>query len=104
MPATIEALSYASLDYLKSFNLAAVAVSPSGRVYVCRDPKGAVAAWWCKRDDADQIAHVAWTNADVPGAASRLGLSRRMTSCSDVSESERPRSTRQSARPSTPEC
>jgi hypothetical protein len=71
MPA-IEPLSYASLDYLKS--LRCVCVSSSGRVYVSRDPKGAVAAWWTKSEHADQIAHVAWTNADVPGAASRLGL------------------------------
>ena len=73
MPA-IEPLSYAAIDYLRAFDLAAVAVSPSGRVYVCRDPKGASMAWWCKSEYADQIAHVAWTNGDVPGAASRLGL------------------------------
>ena len=71
---TVEPLSYSALDYLKSFGVVAVAVSPSGRVYVCRDPKGAAAAWWTKSEHADQIAHVAWTNADVPGAASRLGL------------------------------
>jgi hypothetical protein len=70
----IEALSYASLDYLKSFDLAAVAISPSGRVYVCRDPKGAVGAWWCKAAFADAIANAAWANADVPGAAAKLGL------------------------------
>jgi hypothetical protein len=74
MPATIEPLSYSALDYLKSFDVVAVAVSPSGRVFVSRDPKGASMAWWCKRADADQIAHVAWANCDVPGAASRLGL------------------------------
>jgi hypothetical protein len=59
MPTVVEPLSYSALDYLKSFDLAAVAVSPSGRVYVCRDPKGAAAAWWCKSEHADQIAHVA---------------------------------------------
>ena len=73
MPA-IEPLSYASLDYLKSFDLRCVCVSSSGRVYVSRDPKGASAAWWTKAEHADQIAHVAWMNGDVPGAASRLGL------------------------------
>jgi hypothetical protein len=73
MPA-IEPLSYASLDYLKSFDLRCICVSSSGRVYVSRDPKGASAAWWTKAEHADQIAHVAWTNADVPGAAARLGL------------------------------
>ena len=73
MPA-VEPLSYAALDYLKSFGVVAVAVSPSGRVFVSRDPKGAAAAWWCKSEFADQIANAAWTNADVPGAASRLGL------------------------------
>jgi hypothetical protein len=40
----IEPLSYSALDYLKSFGVVAVAVSPSGRVFVCRDPKGAAAA------------------------------------------------------------
>ena len=39
MPASIEPLSYSALDYLKSFGVVAIAVSPSGRVYVCRDPK-----------------------------------------------------------------
>jgi hypothetical protein len=73
MPA-IEPLSYASLDYLHSFDLRCVCVSSSGRVYVSRDPKGASAAWWTKAEHADQIAHVAWMDADVPGAASRLGL------------------------------
>jgi hypothetical protein len=73
MPA-IAPLSYASLDYLKSFNLVAVAVSKSGRVFVSRNPQGAVAAWWCKQDYADVIANAAWANADVSGAASRLGL------------------------------
>ena len=37
----LEPLSYSALDYLKSFGVVAVAVSPSGRVFVCRDPKGA---------------------------------------------------------------
>jgi hypothetical protein len=73
MPA-IAPLSYASLDYLKSFNLVAVAVSKSGRVFVSRNPQGAVAAWWAKSEHADVIANAAWANADVSGAASRLGL------------------------------
>ena len=73
MPA-IEALSYASLDYLKSFDLRCICISSTGRVYVSRDPRGASAAWWCKQDIADTIANAAWTNGDVPGAASRLGL------------------------------
>ena len=71
---TIEPLSYAGLDYLRAFDLACIAISPTSRVYVCKNPQGAVAAWWCKAADADQIANVAWTNADVPGAAHRLGL------------------------------
>ena len=71
---TIQPLSYAGLDYLRSFGVVAVAVSPSGRVFVSRDPKGAAAAWWTKSEFADQIANVAWMNGDVPGAAARLGL------------------------------
>lgn len=77
MPASIEPLSYSALDYLKSFGVVAIAVSPSGRVYVCRDPKGARMAWWTKSEFADVIANAAWMNADVPAAAHRLGLSRR---------------------------
>ena len=67
----VEPLSYSALDYLKSFGVVAVAVSPSGRVFVSRDPKGAAAAWWTK---SDQIANASWMNGDVPGAAARLGL------------------------------
>jgi hypothetical protein len=71
---TIESLSPAGLDYLRAFNLACIAISPTGRVYVSHNPAGASLAWWCKAEDADKIVHVAWANADVPGAASRLGL------------------------------
>jgi hypothetical protein len=73
MPA-IESLSYAALDYLKSFGVVAVAVSPSGRVFVSRDPKGAVAAWWCRSEHADAVANASWMNADVCAAAQRLGV------------------------------
>ena len=85
----IEPLSYSALDYLKSFGVVAVAVSPSGRVFVCRDPKGAAAAWWTKAEHADQIAHVAWANGD---AAHRLGLS--VTAHAKVIERVRERTAR----------
>ena len=45
---TVEPLSYSALDYLKSFGVVAVAISPSGRVFVSRYPKGAAAAFWCR--------------------------------------------------------
>jgi hypothetical protein len=70
----IEPLSAASLDYLAAFNLACVAVSPTGRVFVSRNPSGASLAWWAKADDADKIAKAAWRTGDVPEAARRLGL------------------------------
>jgi hypothetical protein len=74
MPTIVEPLSVAGLDYLRSFNLKCVAVSKTGRVFTCNNPAGAVAAWWCKRDDAFAIANASWANGDVPGAAHRLGL------------------------------
>ena len=83
MPTVVEPLSYSALDYLKSFGVVAVAISPSGRVFVSRDPKGAAAAFWCRAADADVIANAAWMNGDIPGAAHRLGLTvtAGMTSC-----------------------
>ena len=76
MPA-IEPLSYASLDYLHSFRSqvpsavsqqrAAFTSAAIQRARVCRVVVR-------RRMHADQIAHVAWMNGDVPGAASRLGL------------------------------
>lgn len=75
MPA-IQPLSYSALDYLKSFGVVAVCVSASGKVYVSRNPQGAVSVWWCKSEhDADVIARVAWADADVCGAAAKLGKS-----------------------------
>ena len=70
----IEPLSVASLDYLRSFNLKCIAVSKSGRVFTCNNPAGASGAWWCKADDVDRIAAIAWSTGDVPSAAAKLGL------------------------------
>jgi hypothetical protein len=69
---TIESLSLAGLDYLRAFNLACIAISPTGRVYVSHNPAGASLAWWCRAEDADKIADLAQATGDVPGAASRL--------------------------------
>jgi hypothetical protein len=71
---TIEPLSVASLDYLRSFNLKCIALSKTGRVFTCDNPAGAVAAWWAKADDIDRIAAIAWPSGDVPGTAAKLGL------------------------------
>lgn len=70
---TIEPLSVASLDYLRSFNLKCIALSKTGRVFTCDNPAGMAHAWWAKADDADRIA-AAWSTGNVPGAAAKLGL------------------------------
>jgi hypothetical protein len=70
---TIEPLSKAASDYLAAFNLAAVCVSATGRVYV-GNPAGASLAFWCKADDVNKLATAAWRTADVPAAAHRLNI------------------------------
>ena len=71
---TIEPLSPASLDYLYAFDLRAVCVSQTGRVYVSKNPAGASLARWCKSDAAAKLADAAWRSADVPTAAHRCGI------------------------------
>ena len=71
---TIESLSPAAADFLDAFDLRAVCVSQTGRVYVSKNPAGASLAWWCKSDAAAKLADAAWRNADVPTAAHRCGI------------------------------
>jgi hypothetical protein len=60
----IENLTPSARDYLDSFGLTAVAISPTGRVFVSANPTGASAAFWCRNSDADKAArrlHIAMT-------------------------------------------
>ena len=105
MPTVVEPLSYSALDYLKSFGVVAVCVSPSGRVFVSRDPKGAAAAWWTKSEHADQIAHVHGPMPTFPAQRHGWGYrSHPTTSCVDALANGRLRSTKPLPRRSTPEC
>jgi hypothetical protein len=71
----IEALSATAVGYLRAFDLVAVCVSTTGRVYISRNPTGAARAYWCKSAaDAEQVTKAAWHNADVAEAARRLGI------------------------------
>jgi hypothetical protein len=72
---TIESLSPSARDYLDSFNLFAVAISVTGRVFISKNPAGASKAYWCKSAaGAEQIAKAAWNNGDIAEAARRLGV------------------------------
>jgi hypothetical protein len=51
----IESLPPSARDYLAAFDLAAVAISPTGRVFTSRNPVGASAAFWCRAGEADKV-------------------------------------------------
>jgi hypothetical protein len=70
----IENLTPSARDYLDSFGLTAVAISPTGRVFVSANPTGASAAFWCRNSDADKIARAAWARGDIAEAARRLHI------------------------------
>jgi hypothetical protein len=69
---TIASLSPGARDYLAAFDLAAVAISPTGRVFVSKNPVGASAAFWCRASEADTVANAAWHRGDIAEAARRL--------------------------------
>jgi hypothetical protein len=70
----IARLPLSARDYLHSFDLAAVAVSPTGKVYVTGDPYGAALAWWTVSRDARRVASEAKAHGDVVKAARLLGV------------------------------
>ena len=76
MPSTIiTPLSRDSLAYIAAFDLRCICVTSSGRIFTAKNPQaGTAGAWWCKADDADRIAAIAWSTGDVPGAAAKLGI------------------------------
>ena len=71
---TIESLSPSARDYLAAFDLAAVAISPTGRVFISKNPTGASAAFWCRAGEADKVANAAWYKGDIVEAARRLHI------------------------------
>jgi hypothetical protein len=70
----IESLSPSARDYLAAFDLAAVAISPTGRVFISKNPVGASAAFWCRAGEADKVANAAWHKGDIAEAARRLHI------------------------------
>ncbi len=70
----IERVSAVERDYLAAFDLAAVAISPTGRVYASRNPAGASLAWWCRAADANRVAEAADATGDVETTAARCGV------------------------------
>lgn len=70
----IESLTPSARDYLAAFDLAAVAISPTGRVFISKNPAGASAAFWCRASEADKVANAAWHRGDIAEAARRLHI------------------------------
>jgi hypothetical protein len=62
----IESLPPSARDYLAAFDLAAVAISPTGRVFTSRNPVGASAAFWCRAGEADKVPTPHGTAATLP--------------------------------------
>jgi hypothetical protein len=68
----IKSLSPSARDYLAAFDLAAVAILPTGRVFISKNPTGASAAFWWRAGEADKVANAAWHRGDIAEAARRL--------------------------------
>jgi hypothetical protein len=72
---SIEPLSPAVRDYLRAFDLTAIAVSAEGRISVTRDPAGPAAAWWCEDVKAGLVIRAAGRyGGDIPSAARAVGV------------------------------
>jgi hypothetical protein len=70
----IEALTPATLDYVRLLGVTAVARSPSGRIFCTSNPAGCVEAHWCQPDEASRIAASAWRTGDILASARRLRI------------------------------
>jgi hypothetical protein len=70
----IRPLSATARNYLAAFDLRAIAISPTGRVYVTRSPTGASLCWWCKAGDAERIAEDAQATGNVVDVAAKYGI------------------------------
>jgi hypothetical protein len=72
---SIEPLSPGVRDYLRAFDLTAIAVTANGRIKATRNPAGAEAAGWCVARDASSVIRVARKRGDhIPAAARALGV------------------------------
>lgn len=71
---TIQPLTTVERDYVAAFDLAAVCVSPTGKVFVSNSLRDTALAWWCKAKDAKLVAKAAKATGDVPAAAARCGI------------------------------
>jgi hypothetical protein len=72
---TIPRLPSSAVDYLRAFNIRAVAIAANGHVFSSDNPTGAVSAWWTRRDDALRLAKVAAEfGLDVVDAAAQMKM------------------------------
>jgi hypothetical protein len=61
-------------SYLRSFDLAAVALTRENRLISTRDPSGCEACWWCAAGDIGRLIKAARKDRDVLAAARALGI------------------------------
>jgi hypothetical protein len=74
-PMSIEPLSPAVRDYLRAFDLTAIAVMCDGRIRATPNPVGAAGAWWCEAVKADPVIRAARRHGgDIPAAARVFGV------------------------------
>jgi hypothetical protein len=72
---SIEPLSAAVRDYLRAFDLTAIAVMRDGRTSAMPNPVGASAAWWVQGSKAEPVMRAARRHrGDIPTAARALGV------------------------------
>jgi hypothetical protein len=70
----IASLSKVVSDYIKGFDLVALAADRDGRIGATRDPAGAARAWWCQSASAGMVLKAARRNGDIEAAARTLGV------------------------------
>jgi hypothetical protein len=56
---TIDKLSGPVSEYIRNFDLAAVAQRADGRLRVTKNPAGYMGAWWCRAADAKRLLKTA---------------------------------------------
>ena len=72
---SIEPLSPGVRDYLRAFDLTAIAVTANGRIRALRNPAGAEAAEWCVARDASSVTRIVRKHCgNIPAAARALGV------------------------------
>ena len=68
-------LDPAARDYIRAFNLVAIAIYPGGRIHLTRDPRNVVAAWWCDASKAGRVLQLSRLGrVSIEEAARQLGV------------------------------